>query len=681
MYFVFGWDGDLRPPQYIYPTQDSFCGEGGDLEAPSAVINNLPPEKGLASQGKDAMGGLRFRQVTLAAGESYFYVVLMGIAEDEKEIANCLRRFRGRDKIQASFQNTKESWLKQAERISVSSGEADFDNWFRWVSIQPELRRIFGCSFLPDFDYGKGGRGWRDLWQDCLGLILSEPQKVRPLLLNNFSGVRIDGSNATIIGKKPGEFISDRNNISRVWMDHGIWPLLTLDLYINETGDTDILFEEVGYFRDHQLSRSVQIDPDWRPACGRQLLTAKGKIYKGTILEHLLVQNLVQFFNVGAHNFVRLEGADWNDALDMAKENGESVAFSSMYAHNLELLAKILLGFGHKKIKLAREIKHLFGKINYNNAALKRRILEDYFNKTNPVSGAKIDFDACAIAADLKEKASWMRRYIRSRAWQRQGFYNGYYDNRKKPVDGIKKGRVRMMLASQVFPIMGGVAEPEQITRMLKSIDRYLLDKKLKGFRLNTDFKEDLPVLGRAFSFIYGEKENGAVFNHMVVMFAYGLYKRGFINEGWRVLKSVYDMVGSARSKIYPCLPEYFNNEGRGMYSYLTGSASWFVLTLLTEVFGIKGNDGDLLIEPKLCPGQFAKTNVFSVTRIFAGRKLRVNFLRERGGYRGPCRIIKASLNGIDLTVKDPKTLAISRRLVLRLPAADESTFDILVRI
>jgi len=41
------------------------------------------------------------------------------------------------------------------------------------VAIQPTLRKIFGCSFLPDFDYGKGGRGWRDLWQDCLGLILS----------------------------------------------------------------------------------------------------------------------------------------------------------------------------------------------------------------------------------------------------------------------------------------------------------------------------------------------------------------------------------------------------------------------------------------------------------------------------------------------------------------------------
>ncbi len=57
------------------------------------------------------------------------------------------------------------------------------------------------------------------------------------MLLNNFAGIRVDGSNATIIGSKPGEFIADRNKIPRVWMDHGVWPFLTTQLYIDQTGD------------------------------------------------------------------------------------------------------------------------------------------------------------------------------------------------------------------------------------------------------------------------------------------------------------------------------------------------------------------------------------------------------------------------------------------------------------
>ena len=55
--------------------------------------------------------------------------------------------------------------------------------------------------------------------------------------------MRIDGTKATIIGNEPGEFIADRNNITRVWMDDAFWPFVTTKLYIDQTGDTDVLFE------------------------------------------------------------------------------------------------------------------------------------------------------------------------------------------------------------------------------------------------------------------------------------------------------------------------------------------------------------------------------------------------------------------------------------------------------
>ena len=31
------------------------------------------------------------------------------------------------------------------------------------------------------------------------------------------------------------------------------------------------------------------------------------------------------------------------------------------------------------------------------------------------------------------------------------------------------------------------------------------------------------------------------------------------------------------------------------MYPYLTGAASWYMLTMVTEVFGVSGEYGDLL--------------------------------------------------------------------------------------
>ena len=561
-YFVLGCAGNALAPQYIYPTHEIFCTDAGDLEAPQSVFENKLPEKNAQIQGREAMGAMRFAPVNLSSGKSCTYIILMGITQNKKDIRGILGKFNSCAKVQAALQNTKKYWLAISDKACLDTGNADFDNWLRWVSIQPNLRKIYGCSFLPDFDYGKGGRGWRDLWQDCLSLILNDPAKVRGILVNNFSGVRLDGSNATIIGKNPGEFIADRNNISRVWMDHGVWPLLTLDLYLNKTGDYSILFEKAAYFSDHQ---------------------SLPKNLRGTVLEHILLQHLTRFFNVGRHNHLRLEGADWNDGLDMARENGESVAFSCMYAFNLGLLADLLEKTKAKKITVAREIKILLDSLNYDNVKAKRALLEKYLEaiKTR-LLGKTVSIDSKALIRDLREKSEWMKGHIRKSEWLKEGFYNGYYDNSGRRVEGRFGNLVRMTLAGQTFAIMSSVATDKQIPQILKSVKKYLFDKKLKGYHLNTDFKQKQHDLGRAFSFVYGDKENGAFFNHMTVIFAHSLYQRGFTKEAREVLGSIYHMaMDTSKSKIYPCLPEYFDAEGRGMYSYLTGSASWFILTLL----------------------------------------------------------------------------------------------------
>ncbi|MCM8795825.1 MAG: cellobiose phosphorylase, partial [Candidatus Omnitrophica bacterium] len=531
-YFILGWDEKGFPPEYVYPTQEMFCGEAGDLEAPTAIINNLLPDKTLGIQGREAMGALRFRQIILKPGQSHSYIVLLGISESQAEIKKCIYKFRDLKKVEKALKENKAFWIKKSEQLNIKTGDKNFDNWLGWVSIQPTLRRIFGCSFLPDFDYGKGGRGWRDLWQDLLALILKNPYKVRPLLLNNFCAVRIDGTNATIIGKSPGEFIADRNNIQRVWMDHGVWPLLTLDLYLKKTDDYGILFKRLPYFES---------------SC------------TGTVLEHLLIQNLRPFYNLGEHKYVRLEGADWNDGLDMAKERGESVTFSCMYAANLRTLVKLMLKTKRKKLRLSKLL----------------------FSSPPRVTAEKRDFDVSIIVKKLERMSQEMTERIRKQEWLKEGFFNGYYDNKGRRVEGRKNGIMRMCLASQVFAILSGVATDEQVEKIIQSTKKYLWDKKLGGYHLNTNFQKEEHDLGRAFSFVYGDKENGAIFNHMNVMFAYALLSRGFRKEGMEVLRSVYQMsINTARSKIYPCLPEYFNAEGKGMYAYLTGSASWFLFTL-----------------------------------------------------------------------------------------------------
>lgn len=56
----------------------------------------------------------------------------------------------------------------------------------------------------------------------------------------------------------------------------------------------------------------------------------------------MLLEQLTAFCEAGEHGLLRLRDADWNDALDMAPQRGESGAFTSAYAGSMELLAKML---------------------------------------------------------------------------------------------------------------------------------------------------------------------------------------------------------------------------------------------------------------------------------------------------------------------------------------------------
>ncbi|MBR4305896.1 MAG: cellobiose phosphorylase, partial [Ruminiclostridium sp.] len=347
-YFVAGATAEGELPVAFYPTVDSFVGEGNTYTHPGAVyFGTEGVAAGTEIDGREATGAFRFETVTLLPGEEKEYTVIMGITESAEPLANLLAPYRTAKQVEDELSKVKDYWQKTVN-VDYHTGSKEFDFFMRWVSFQPFLRRLYGCSFLPHHDYGRGGRGWRDLWQDCLSLLLMEPGDVRNMIVANYGGVRADGSNATIIGHKPGEFIADRNGISRVWMDHAVWPFITTKLYIDQTGDLAVLNEKASYFKDAHSKRGAAIDGEWNEQYGMKQKTEKGEAYEGTVLEHLLVQNLCSFYEVGEHNIMRLRGADWNDALDMADENGESVAFTCAYAGNFKQLAQTLRLYSEK---------------------------------------------------------------------------------------------------------------------------------------------------------------------------------------------------------------------------------------------------------------------------------------------------------------------------------------------
>ena len=191
VYFVYGSTGEGEAPEKFYPTTEMFIGEGGSYLNPEAVrMDKDGVLAGTKLQGKEAAGGMRFAPVTLKPQETVTYLVLAGVSGEKQNIEKMTSAYRTKKQIEKAFEAVKKHWTDKVN-VDFSTGDTNIDNYLKWICFQPVLRRIYGCSFLPYHDYGKGGRGWRDLWQDCLALLIMEPSVVRQMIVDNYGGVRI----------------------------------------------------------------------------------------------------------------------------------------------------------------------------------------------------------------------------------------------------------------------------------------------------------------------------------------------------------------------------------------------------------------------------------------------------------------------------------------------------------
>ncbi|MBU1078392.1 MAG: cellobiose phosphorylase, partial [Spirochaetes bacterium] len=330
---------------------------------------------------------------------------------------------------------------------------------------------------------------------------------------------------------------------------------------------------------------------------------------------------------------------------------------------------------------------HPHGSISYDSVKAKREILKKYYNLTKDiVSGKKIKLSIDKLIDELTQKSEWLKTHINKKEYIRikngYRYYNGYYDNKGKKVEGDHKKHTRMTLTGQVFPVMFGVGDSLKMIQVIRSVRKFLWDGKLNGLRLNTDFRESYLDLGRAFSFIYGHKENGSFFSHMIVMFANALYKQGFKQDGYKILNSIYRMWSEHdKSMIFPGIPEYFNSSGRGYYHYLTGSASWYVLTMLTEVFGIKGSFGDLMLAPGLVREEFDQKGEAHLNASFAGKGLKVIYQNSKKLEWNKYKIHKILINGksVEYSKSDKDQVVIKRKDLLQ--TADKKLNTVIIEL
>ncbi|MFO7616532.1 MAG: hypothetical protein R6V75_04705, partial [Bacteroidales bacterium] len=664
------------------------------LANPGAVWKNLPEPEVTEAQrnGRETVAALGFAETSLEPGSESTYLVVVGITEEDDD-NQLFERYNSPDKFREAWKLTDAYWSELTGSVSFHTGRGDFDEWSNWLAFQLKCRQLFGNSYLPDFGYGRGGRGWRDLWQDLLSIFLVDPGSAKEEMVNNLKGIRIDGSNATIVGTRPGEFRADRNNIPRTWCDHGAWPLYAINFYIQQTGDLSLLGEVTDYWKDQHVNRNQAIDAQWNREDGNRLLTADGEPYLGSVLEHLIVQQLSAFYHVGEHNILLLEGADWNDTLDMARERGESVCFQSFYAGNFEILADLLAEMdrnGTVSLRFFKEILPLLDtipgqqSIDYQSVEKKRTTLDRYFDRVkNRISGEQVAISTRDLIGDFNAKRLHLADQVRKNEWvavsRESGFFNGHYDNLGRPVHGLFKEGVRMDLTSQVMPVMFNIADDSQIDSLFSSALEILGDDDSPCLKLCTPFPGIDLNIGRITGFVYGYKEHGSKWMQQNIMLMNALYGRNRPDLAFRLFRDIFDIVTNSQvSKTFPGIPSYYEPGDRGAYMYLTGSSTWMFLSLVTQVFGARGRLGDLVIEPKLAAWFFSDQSTAGIEFNFQARRIRLTYVNPNRLEAEAYQILEVRAGGATLFQGVSPSVTVSREFIT---TCDENPVNLMVTL
>lgn len=231
----------------------------------------------------DAILSAEFVSDTTAAE----FNILSAAEEDEIEFNELCARYRISEEFDVQEQAVMGMWEEMLEYPSCNIPDKNIEKFLNiWLKNQ----------LYVTFRYVRSGYiGYRDTIQDSWGYTLLEPDKARERILNAISFMNSDGTcprNFSPFGK------SDNHDM-RNTMDSATWIGMCINDYICETGDTDILNEEVPYL-DSDNKESVLI----------HIKKAMDMLYKMR----------------GRDGFCLVVDGDWNDAIEGISNSGPAVS-------------------------------------------------------------------------------------------------------------------------------------------------------------------------------------------------------------------------------------------------------------------------------------------------------------------------------------------------------------------
>ncbi|MDP2892007.1 MAG: glucoamylase family protein [Bacillota bacterium] len=519
-----------------------FLGGESSMRAPAALGGNNGLS-GAAGSGIAACSAL-MTEVELEPGEEKETVFLMGYAPDLQGAREMSKRFLEKGATASALKEVKESWEEKLGRLQVCTPDDALGMLMNGrLLYQIYASRLFGRA---SFYQAGGAYGFRDQLQDVLALLAIDPERARSHILL-CAGRQFEEGDVLHWWHPPARGVRMGTSDDRLFLPYAVAE------YIEGTGDEQILFKIIPYIQGPPI-------PEGECSWYGDAQTSRSQ---GTVLEHCIraIDVSLKFGTMGLPLMLR---GDWNDAMDMVGEKGagESVWLGFFLAHILERFAPLCMKHGYPE-----------------------------------------------KAAVYKEQAAALAQNIQKNAWDGNWYIRAFFDD-GTPLGSAKCPECRIDSVVQSWAVISGLSPADRMREAMTSAVSSLWDSRNNLIRILAPPFDTWDVQpGYIKGYLPGVRENGGQYTHASAWFTIALAKLGWAEEAYESLRLLNPIDRSDtryeadiyKTEPYSVAADVYTapgQEGRGGWTWYTGSAAWFYRAALEWILGFKKRGSTLQIKP-----------------------------------------------------------------------------------
>jgi cellobiose phosphorylase len=533
-----------HPRRTITSRRTEFLGRNGSPAAPAAMARKELSNR--VGSGVDPCAAIQ-AYVDIPPQEQAQVVFVLGAADNENQARSLLAQHGGVAGARRVLEEVWEFWKRNLGGIYVETPDVSVNLLVNhWLLYQTLGCRIWGRS---GFYQSGGAYGFRDQLQDSLALLHECPWFTRQHLILSASRQFQNGDVQHWWHPPSGRGVRTRISDDYLWLPYAVCR------YVAVTGDTGILDEETAFLEA----------PPLEPGEESRYSLPRVSDRRATLWEHC-VRALDRGMRYGKHGLPLIGCGDWNDGMNRVGQQGtgESVWLAFFLHDALDSFAKLAQKRGDT-----------------------------------------------AYAEKCRTEARGLSERIDANAWDGGWYLRAFFDD-GRPLGSAKNTQCQIDLLPQAWAVLSGAGDPQRARQGLEASLERLVDPRAGIIRLfEPPFDGTEMDPGYIRGYVPGVRENGGQYTHAAVWAVMAVARLGQAQEAWRLfsmLNPIRHADSPQRAATYKVEPYVVaadvysakGHEGRGGWTWYTGSAGWMYRLLVEDLLGLRLQVDTLTFSPLL---------------------------------------------------------------------------------